>query len=62
MTTPPRRPLAEVLTDATAEDLRARLAIYDGVDTAYVNTMRRLYTGALELIESETAEAVTTDA
>ncbi|WP_187685121.1 hypothetical protein [Nocardia wallacei] len=45
--------------DITTEQLRTKLAFYDGNDGTQANTMRRLYSGALELIESE---AVTTDA
>ncbi|WP_280332059.1 hypothetical protein [Nocardia wallacei] len=47
---------------ATTATLRARIAAYDGNDTAYAHSMRRLCTAALELVEAEAAEAVTTDA
>lgn len=46
----------------SAATLRTRIAVYDGDDSKHAHTLRRLYTAALELIESEAAEAVTTDA
>jgi len=51
---------------ATAAGIQAHLEAYDGNDSAYAHSMRRLYTGALELITAEAAgapaEAVSVDA
>lgn len=46
----------------TADDLRARLTKYADSTTAYANAMRTLYLGALELVETEGAEAVSVGA
>lgn len=43
--------------EATAATVAARIVAYNGNETPYANTMRTLYRGALELIESEDAKA-----
>lgn len=42
---------------ATTATIQARLEAYEGNDSAYAHSMRRLYTGALELITAEDADA-----
>ena len=42
--------------DTTREQIETRLACYDGVDTSYADTMRELYSAAIELIDHETKE------